>query len=110
MVVMVMFSSQLHLNQHRLSDAHDYSSRSTSMDNVKHSFAEKSKQSSHFLTNPRCSNSTTTNEKGVTPTLMLLKKKVGQSPNRKSSVIQKNKSILMKYLEEGEQTGIKRTL
>ena len=86
-----MFSSQLHLDQHRLSGTHDYSSRSTSMDKVKHSFAEKIKQLSHFATNSDHSNSITTNEKSVTPTLMLLKKKVGQSPNRKSSIIQKKR-------------------
>ena len=61
------------------------------MDKVKHSFAEKIKQLSHFATNSDHSNSITTNEKSVTPTLMLLKKKVGQSPNGKSSVIQKNR-------------------
>ena len=104
-----MFSSQLYLNQHRLSGAHDYSSRSTSMDNVKHSFAEKIKQSSHFLTNSRLSNSTTTNEKGVTLTLMLLKKKSWAIPKRKKfHYLEKQKSILMKYLVEGEETGIKR--
>ena len=86
-----MFSSQLHLDQHRLSGTHDYSSRSTSMDKVKHSFAEKIKQSSHFVTNPDHFNSFTTNEKSVTPTLMLLKKKVGQSANGKSSLIQKKR-------------------
>ena len=80
------------------------------MDNVKHSFAEKIKQSSHFLTNSRLSNSTTTNEKGVTPTLMLLKKKSWAIPKRKKfPYLEKQKSILMKYLEEGEQTGFKRT-
>ena len=105
-----MFSSQLHLDQHRLSGTHDYSSRSTSMDQVKHSFAEKIKQSSHFVTNPDRSKSITTNEKSVTPTLMLLKKKVGQSPNgKKFRYSEKQKSILLKYFEEGEQTGIKRT-
>ena len=86
-----MFSSQLHLDQHRLSGTHDYSSRSTSIDKVKHSFAEKIKQSSHFVTNPDHSNSITTNETSVTSTLMLLKKKVGQSLNGKNSIIQKNR-------------------
>ena len=66
------------------------------MDNVKYSFAEKIKQSLHSLTNPGCSNSVTTNEKGVTPT-----------PTFRDS--EKQKSILMKYFEKGEQTGIKRT-
>ena len=75
-----MFSSQLHLDQHRLSGTHDYSSRSTSMDKVKHSFAEKIKQLSHFATNSDHSNSITTNEKSVTPTLMLLKKKRLSNP------------------------------
>ena len=83
-----MFSSQLHLDQHRLSGAHDYSSRSTSMDNKKHSFAEKIKQSSHFLTNPGRSNSSTANEKHATPTSMLLGKK-------KDSAIPKWKKVLL---------------
>ena len=63
------------------------------MNNVKHSFEEKIKQLSHFLTNPGCSNPIITNEKGVTPTptLMLLKKKLGQSPNGKNSVIKKDR-------------------
>ena len=86
-----MFSSQLHLDHHRLSGAHDYSNRSASMDNMKHSFAEKIKQSSHFLTTPGCSSPITTNKKGVTTTLMLLKKKVGHTPNRKNLIIQKNR-------------------
>ena len=84
-----MFSSQLHLDQHRLSGAHDYNNRSTSMDNLKHSFEEKIKQLSHFSTNPGCSNPITTNEKCVTPTLMLLRKKVGESPNGKKSLLRK---------------------
>ena len=105
-----MFSSQLHLDQHRLSGTHDYSSRSTSINKVKHSFAEKIKQSSHFVTNPDHSNSITTNEKSVTPTLMLLKKKGWAIPKRKKfRYSEKQKSILLKYFEEGEQTGIKRT-
>ena len=105
-----MFSSQLHLDQHRLSGTHDYSSRSTSMDQVKHSFAEKIKQSSHFVTNPDHSNSITTNETSVTSTLMLLKKKGWAIPKRKKfRYSEKLKSILLKYFEEGEQTGIKRT-
>ena len=74
-----------------LSGTHDYCSRSTSMDKVKYSFAEKIKQLSHFVTHPDRSNSITTNEKSVTPTLMLLKKKVGQSANGKSSLIQKKR-------------------
>ena len=86
-----MFSSQLNLDQHRLSGTHDYSSRSTSMDKVKHSFAEKIKQSSHFVTNPDRSKSITTNEKCYTNFDAVEKKKVGQSPNGKSSVIQKNR-------------------
>ena len=68
--------------------------RSASMDNVKHSFTEKIKQSSHFLTDPGRSNLIIKNEEGVTPILKLLnKKKVGQSPNGKSSIIQKNRKI-----------------
>ena len=105
-----MFSSQLHLDQHRLSGTHDYSSRSTSMDNVKHSFAEKIKQSSHFVTNPDRSNSITTNEKIVTPTLMLLKKKGWAIPKQKKiHYSEKQKSILLEYFVQGKQTGIKRT-
>ena len=77
---------------------------------MKHSFIETIKQSPHFVTNSDRSNSITTNEKSVTPTLMLLKKKVGQSPNgKKFCYSEKQKSILLKYFEEGEQTGIKRT-
>ena len=83
-----MFSSQLHLDQHRLPGAHDSSNRSTTMDNVKHSFAENIKQSSHFLTNPVHSNPITTNEKGVTQTLVLLKKRLGS--------LQKDKILLFK--------------
>ena len=49
--------------------------RSASMDNVKHSFTEKIKQSSHFLTDPGRSNLIIKNEEGVTPILKLLKKK-----------------------------------
>ena len=60
-----------------LSGTHDYCSRSTSMDKVKYSFAEKIKQLSHFVTHPDLSNSITKNEKSVTPTLMLLKIKFG---------------------------------
>ena len=81
---------------------------------MKHSFAEEIKQSSHFLTNPGHSNPITTIEKGVTPTqtLMLLKKSLGQSPKNpqteKFHYSEKQKSILMKYFEEEEQTGIKR--
>ena len=68
--------------------------RSASMDNVKHSFTEKIKESSHFLTDPDHSNLIIKNEEGVTPILKLLnKKKVGQSPNGKSSIIQKNRKI-----------------
>ena len=63
-----MFSRQLHLDQHRLLGAHDYGNRSIGMENVKHLFAEKIKQSSHFLTNPGCFNPITTNENDVTPT------------------------------------------
>ena len=87
-----MFSGQLYPDQHSLSSALNCSNRSTSMENMKHLFAVKSMHSSRFLTKPGCSNPFTTNEKGVTPTrtLMLLKKKVGQSPNGKNSVIQKN--------------------
>ena len=77
---------------------------------MKHSFSKKIKQSSHFLTNPGRSNSITTNEKGVTKTLMLLKKKGWASHEwKKFCYSEKLKSILMKYFEEGEQTGIKRT-
>ena len=86
-----MFSTQLHLDQYKLSGTHDYSSRSTSMDKLRYSFAEKIKQSSHFVTNPDRSNSITINGKSVTTALILLKKNVGQSPNGKSSVIQKNR-------------------
>ena len=49
--------------------------RSASMDNVKHSFTEKIKQSSHYLTDPGRSNLIIKNEEGVTPILKLLKKK-----------------------------------
>ena len=80
------------------------------MDKVKYSFAEKIKQLSHFVTHPDRSNSITTNEKSVTPTLMLLKKKDWAIPKwKKFSYSEKQKSILLKYFEEGEQTGIKRT-
>ena len=92
-----MFSRQLHLDQHRLLGAHDYGNRSIGMENVKHLFAEKIKQSSHFLTNPGCFNPITTNENDVTPTpktRLLKKKKVGQSQNGKNSVIQKNRNEL----------------
>ena len=87
-----MFSGRFHPDQHRLSSALNCSSRSTNMENMKHLFAVKSMHSSRFHTKPGCSNPFTTNEKGVTPTptLMLLKKKVGQSTNGKNSVIQKN--------------------
>ena len=44
---------------------------------MKHSFIETIKQSSHFVTNSDRSNSITTNEKSVTPTLMLMKIKFG---------------------------------
>ena len=84
--------------------------RSTSTDNMKHSFAKKIKQSSHFLTNPGCSNPITTNEKGVTPTstLMPLKEKGWAIPKwKKFRYSETQKNILMKYFEEGEQTGIK---
>ena len=84
-----MFSSQLHLDQHRLSGTHDYSSRSTSMEKVKHLFAEKIKQSSHFVTDPDHSNSVTTNEKSVTPTLMLLKRRLGNPQTEKVSLFRK---------------------
>ena len=50
-----------------------------------------------------CSNPFNTNEKGLTPTptLMLLKKKVGQSANGKNSVIQKNaKAFLLNTLKK----------
>ena len=77
---------------------------------MKHSFIETIKQSSHFVTNSDRSNSITTNEKSVTPTLMLLKKKDWAIPKwKKFSYSEKQKSILLKYFEEGEQTGIKRT-
>ena len=92
-----MFSRQLHLDQHRLLGAHDYGNRSIGMENVKHLFAEKIKQSSHFLTNPGCFNPITTNENDVTPTpktRLLKKKKVGQSQNGKNSVTQKNRKEL----------------
>ena len=92
-----MFSRQLHLDQHRLLGAHDYGNRSIGMENVKHLFAEKIKQTPHFLTNPGCFNPITTNEKDVTPTpktRRLKKKKVGQSQNGKNSVIQKNRKEL----------------
>ena len=107
-----MFSRQLHLGQRRLLGAHDYSNRSTSMEHVKHLFAEKIKQSSHFLTNPGCSNPVTTNEKGVTSTstLMPLKEKGWAIPKwKKFRYSEKQKRIVMQYFEEGEQTGIKRT-
>ena len=86
-----MFSSQLHLDQHGLSGAHGYGNRSTNMNNVKHSFEEKIKQSSHFLTNPGCSNPIITNEKGVTPTptLMLLKKSLGNPQMEKILLLRK---------------------
>ena len=93
-----MFSSQLHLDQHRLSGTHDYSSRSTSMDKVKHSFAEKIKQSSHFVTNPDRSKSITTNEKSVTPTLMLLKKKVGDPQMEKVPLFRKTEKHFAEIL------------
>ena len=51
-----MFSRQFYLDQHSLLGAHDYGNRSRGTDNVKHSFSEKIKQSSHFLTNPGHSN------------------------------------------------------
>ena len=88
-----MFSSQLHLDQHRLSGAHDYGNRSTSMDNVKHSFAEKIKQSSHFPTNSGCFNPITTNDKRcyTNTNFHVVEKKIGQSPSGKNSVIQKNR-------------------
>ena len=105
-----MFSSQLNLDQHRLSGTHDYSSRSTSMDKVKHSFAEKIKQSSHFVTNPDRSKSITTNEKCYTNFDAVEKKKGWAIPKRKKfRYSEKQKSIFLKYFEEGEQTGIKRT-
>ena len=94
-----MSSSQLHLDQHRLSGTHDYSSRSTSMDKVKHSFAEKIKQLSHFATNSDHSNSITTNEKSVTPTLMLLKKKrLGNPQMEKVQLFRKTKKHFAEIL------------
>ena len=86
-----MFSSQLHLDQHRLSGTHDYSSRSTSMEKVKHSFAEKIKQSSHFVTDPNHSNSVTQLLKKCYTIFDAVEKMVGQSPNGKSFIIQKNR-------------------
>ena len=57
------------------------------MDNVKHSFAEK--QLSHFFTSPVHSNPISTNEKSVTPTLMLLKKSLGNPQTEKISLFKK---------------------
>ena len=68
--------------------------------------------SSRFLTKPGCSNPFTTNEKGVTPTptLMLLKKKVGQSANGKNSVIQKNaKAFWLNTLKKDTKPVLKNT-
>ena len=71
------------------------------MDNMKHSFAEKIKQSSHFLINPGHSNS-------IIPMKNQKRTKKGWAiPRRKKfHYSEKQKSILMKYYEEGEQTGI----
>ena len=84
-----MFSSQLNLDQHRLSGTHDYSSRSTSMDKVKHSFAEKIKQSSHFVTNPDRSKSITTNEKCYTNFDAVEKKRLGNPQTEKVPLFRK---------------------
>ena len=104
-----MFSTQLHLDQYKLSGTHDYSSRSTSMDKLRYSFAEKIKQSSHFVTNPDRSNSITINGKCYN-SFDTVEKKCWAIPKRKKfRYSEKQKSILLKYFEEGEQTGIKKT-
>ena len=79
------------------------------MDKVKYSFAEKIKQLSHFVTHPDRSNSITTNEKSVTPTLMPLKNGWTIPKWKKFHYSEKQKSTLLKYFEEGEQNGMKRT-
>ena len=76
---------------------------------MKHSFIETIKQSSHFVTNSDRSNSITTNEKSVTPTLMPLKNGWTIPKWKKFHYSEKQKSTLLKYLEEGEQNGMKRT-
>ena len=83
-----MFSSQLHLDQHRLSGTHDYSSRSTSMEKVKHSFAEKVKQSSHFVTDSVILTQLLQMKKSYT-ILMLLKKWLGNPQTEKVSLFRK---------------------
>ena len=71
--------------------------RSASMDNVKHSFTEKIKQSSHFLTDPGRSNLIIKNEEGVTPILKLLKKKrLGNPQMEKVPLFRK----IEKYFDE----------
>ena len=71
--------------------------RSASMDNVKHSFTEKIKQSSHFLTDPGRSNLIIKNEEGVTPILKLLKKKrLGNAQMEKVPLFRK----IEKYFDE----------
>ena len=90
-----MFSRQLHLDQHRLLGAHDYGNRSIGMENVKHLFAEKIKQSSHFLTNPGCFNPITTNENDVTPTpktRLLKKKRLGNPKMEKIPLFRKTET------------------
>ena len=76
---------------------------------MKHSFIETIKQSSHFVTNSDRSNLITTNEKSVTPTLMPLKNGWTISKWKKFHYSEKQKSTLLKYFEEGEQNGMKRT-
>ena len=76
---------------------------------MKHSFIETIKQSSHFVTNSDRSNSVTTNKKSVTPTLMLLKNGWTIPKWKKFHYSEKQKSTLLRYFEEGEQNGMKRT-
>ena len=99
-----IFSSQLHLDQHRLSGAHDYSNRSTwKIWTTWNIHLQKRLSSRHIslLTQVIHSNSIIQmkNQKRT--------KKGWAIPRRKKfHYSEKQKSILMKYYEEGEQTGI----